>query len=44
MITAYSDAEIKRKALENGATALFTQPIDFGALRSEIDIRVERAA
>ena len=44
MITAYGDAETKRKALENGAEALFTKPIDFGALRSEIDTRVERAA
>jgi CheY-like chemotaxis protein len=44
MITAYGDAETKRKALENGAEALFAKPIDFGALRSEIDMRVERAA
>jgi CheY-like chemotaxis protein len=44
MITAYGDAETKRKALENGAEALFTKPIDFGALRSEIDMRVEHAA
>jgi AmiR/NasT family two-component response regulator len=44
MITAYGDAETKRKALENGAEALFTKPIDFRALRSEIDTRVERAA
>jgi len=44
MITAYGDAETKRKALEGGAEALFTKPIDFGALRSEIDSRVERAA
>jgi CheY-like chemotaxis protein len=44
MITAYDDVETKRKALENGAEALFTEPIDFGALRSEIDMRVERAA
>ena len=44
MITAYGDAETKRKALEGGAEALFTKPIDFGALRSEIDTRVERAA
>src|SRR3974390_864162 len=43
MITAYGDAETKRKALENGAEALFTKPIDFGALRSEIDTRVEQA-
>ena len=44
MITAYGDAETKRKALENGAEALLTKPIDFGALRSEIDTRVDRAA
>ena len=44
MITAYGDAETKRKALEGGAEALFTKPIDFGALRSEIDTRVEKAA
>ena len=44
MITAYGDAETKRKALEGGAEALFTEPIDFGALRSEIDTRVARAA
>ena len=43
MITAYGDAETKRKALENGAEALLTKPIDFGMLRSEIDMRVERA-
>ncbi|MGB8395434.1 MAG: response regulator, partial [Pseudolabrys sp.] len=44
MITAYGDAETKREALENGAEALLTKPIDFGILRSEIDTRVERAA
>ena len=44
MITAYGDAETKRKALENGAEALLTKPIDFGTLRSEIDMCVERAA
>ena len=44
MITAYGDAETKRKALENGAEALLTKPIDFAALRSEIATRVERAA
>ena len=44
MITAYGDAETKRKALEKGAEALLTKPIDFGSLRSEIDMRVERAA
>ena len=44
MITAYGDAETKRKALENGAEALLTKPIDFTMLRNEIDTRVERAA
>jgi CheY-like chemotaxis protein len=44
MITAYGDAETKRKALENGAEALLTKPIDFVMLRSEIDTRVGRAA
>jgi CheY-like chemotaxis protein len=44
MITAYSDAATKRKALENGAEALLTKPIDFETLRSEINSRVERAA
>ena len=44
MITAYGDAETKRKALESGAETLFTKPIDFVQLRSEIDTRVERAA
>ena len=44
MITAYGDAETKRKALERGADALLTKPIDFLALRNEIDTRVEKAA
>ena len=44
MITAYGDAETKRRALDNGAEALLTKPIDFGTLRNEIDMRVERAA
>jgi CheY-like chemotaxis protein len=44
MITAYGDPETKRKALENGAEALLTKPIDFATLRSEIDSHVERAA
>ena len=29
MITAYGDADTKRKALEGGAEALLTKPIDF---------------
>ena len=44
MITAYGDAETKRKALDGGAEALITKPIDFGMLRSEIDTRVSKAA
>ena len=44
MITAYGDAETKRQALERGAEALLTKPIDFGTLRSEIETRIERAA
>ncbi len=44
MITAYGDAETKRKALEGGAEALLTKPIDFALLRNEIDSRVERVA
>lgn len=44
MITAYGDAETKRRALEKGAEGLLTKPIDFGVLRNEIEMRVERAA
>ena len=44
MVTAYGNAETKQKALENGAEALLTKPIDFTMLRTEIDTRVERAA
>jgi len=44
MITAYGDAETKRRALERGAEALFTKPIDFVKLRDEIETRVGRAA
>lgn len=44
MITAYGDAETMRKASEGGAEGFFTKPIDFGALRSEIDMRIERSA
>ena len=44
MITAYGDAETKRKALEYSAEALLTKPIDFATLRNEIDLRIERAA
>jgi CheY-like chemotaxis protein len=44
MITAYGDADTRRTALERGAEALLTKPIDFTQLRQEIDTRVGRAA
>jgi CheY-like chemotaxis protein len=44
MITAYGDAETKRRVFENGAEALLTKPIDFETLRGEIDSRIQRAA
>ena len=43
MITAYGDPDTKRKALENGASGLLTKPIDFSALREEIDARLAQA-
>jgi CheY-like chemotaxis protein len=44
MITAYGDAETRRKAIERGAVGLLTKPIDFALLRAEIDTRIEQAA
>ena len=44
MITAYGDAETRRKAIERGAEGLLTKPIDFAALRQEIDNRLGQAA
>ena len=41
MITAYGDGDTRRRALEAGADALLTKPIDFIALRSEIDGRLK---
>src|ERR1700761_4754735 len=43
MITAYGDADTRRKALESGATGLLTKPIDFSQLREEIDSRLAAA-
>jgi len=43
MITAYGDAETRRKAFEGGAAGLFTKPIDFPGLRSEIGRRLDEA-
>jgi CheY-like chemotaxis protein len=44
MITAYGDADTKRKAIESGADGLLPKPIDFTVLREEIDMRLERAS
>ena len=44
MITAYGDAETRRKAIENGAIGLLTKPLDFALLRLEIDTRLGQAA
>jgi CheY-like chemotaxis protein len=44
MITAYGDADTKRKALEHGASGLLTKPIDFSLLREEIDTRLAAAS
>ena len=44
MITAYGDAETRRKAIERGAVGLLTKPIDFALLRHEIDNRLGQAA
>ena len=44
MITAYGDAETRRRAIERGAEGLLTKPIDFALLRDEIDLRLVRAA
>ena len=37
MITAYGDAETKRKALESGAEALLTKPIDSGHIETRVE-------
>src|SRR4051794_21269537 len=43
MITAYGDPVTRRKAMEGGADALLSKPIDFTALRGEIDSRIAGA-
>ena len=40
MIMAYGDLETRRKAIEEGAADLLSKPVDFTALRSEIDSRL----
>jgi CheY-like chemotaxis protein len=44
MITAYGDDATRKKAIQLGAAGLLTKPIDFGALRQEIDQRLDYAA
>ena len=44
MITAYGDAATRERALANGAESLFTKPLDFSALRKEIELRMGMAA
>jgi len=44
MITAYGDADTRRKAIASGASGLLTKPIDFALLREEIDSRLAAAA
>lgn len=43
MITAYGDPETRRRAIERGAEGLMTKPIDFSALRQEIESRLGNA-
>ena len=40
MVTAYGDADTRRRALESGAADLLPKPIDFAALRAEVDRRL----
>ncbi|QOZ06881.1 response regulator [Bradyrhizobium sp. CCBAU 51765] len=42
MITAYGDAETRKTALERGAQALLTKPIDFDQVRQAIEARLEQ--
>ena len=44
MITAYGDPETRRRTIERGAEGLMTKPIDFSALRQEIDLRLGSGA
>ena len=40
MITAYGDADTERQAIERGAAGLMAKPIDFSAMRQEVDRRL----
>jgi DNA-binding NtrC family response regulator len=37
MVTAYGDSDTRRRAVEGGAEGLLPKPIDFTALRAEVD-------
>lgn len=43
MITAYGDADTRRRAEEGGASGLFTKPIDFAELKRTIEARLVAA-
>jgi CheY-like chemotaxis protein len=40
MVTAYGDADTRRRAMAGGAAGLLTKPIDFSLVREEIDARL----
>jgi DNA-binding NtrC family response regulator len=42
IITAYGDTETRRRSLAGGAEGLLPKPIDFTALRAEVEQRLER--
>ena len=42
MVTAYGDADTRRRALASGAADLLPKPIDFAALRAEVDRHLAR--
>lgn len=44
MITAYGDEETRRVAMDKGAAALLTKPIDFDILRGEIETHLRSQA
>ena len=41
MVTAYGDAETRRRTLAGGAEGLLPKPIDFALLRAEVEQRLE---
>ena len=42
MVTAYGDADTRRRALESGAECLLSKPIDFAAVRAAVDGHLAR--